>query len=444
MRRFPACSPGWACSLALTVLLLAGIGNAWANGRFPAAGLIASRPGQPSLMVVRATYGVLRSSDGGATWRWICESAPGYQGEEDPFVAILTSGRIALATQSGLALSADQGCDWQRPAGPAFDQPVVDVVTLPDGATQALALVQEPNQNQTLLVATHDGGASWQAVGTPLPKGLWPQTLEAAPSDPQRLYVTGLEGASFEQGVLMRSLDGGTTWEKKLVDLQGQRGDWLAAVDPKDPLRLYVRRDGLDADTLRVSKDGGDTWQDVLTLKGNLLGFALSPDGKNLAFGGTGASGGLWLAGRDDLTPVRQSDVAVRCLHWNAAGLWACGTEVNDGFTVGRSSDQGKTFQPMYLQKSLQPLDCPAGTRTAAVCGGYWPQVAFQLGVPDSPGDAVGGDTQAPAPKPPVDQGCTAGRTGGLGGPLALLAVLALAVWTGRLSSQRPRPRGLD
>src|SRR5687768_951087 len=53
-----------------------------ANGRYPLADQIVVDPGNPEHVVARATFGLLDSSDGGKTFRWICERAVGYYGVE--------------------------------------------------------------------------------------------------------------------------------------------------------------------------------------------------------------------------------------------------------------------------------------------------------------------------------------------------------------------------
>src|SRR5690242_9544521 len=76
-------------------VLIAGIaglfllsGAARANGRYPLADQIVIDPGNPSHIVARSTFGLLDSDDGGKNFRWICETAIGYFGVEDPPIAV--------------------------------------------------------------------------------------------------------------------------------------------------------------------------------------------------------------------------------------------------------------------------------------------------------------------------------------------------------------------
>ncbi len=48
-----------------------------ANGRFPTSNQIVFSPANADLIVLRATFGILVSRDGGTTWTWLCEDALG-------------------------------------------------------------------------------------------------------------------------------------------------------------------------------------------------------------------------------------------------------------------------------------------------------------------------------------------------------------------------------
>src|SRR5262249_20609696 len=136
-----------------------------------------------------------------------------------------------------------------------------------------------------ILVETQDDGATFTQAGTALDTALLAATVEVAPSNPDRVYVSGLFGMNFE-GAIARTDDRGKTWSLLPFDLKGGSGVYIGAVDPANPDRLWARVDGADADTLYVSDDGAQTWSDVATTMGQMLGFALSPDGKQVAIGG--------------------------------------------------------------------------------------------------------------------------------------------------------------
>src|SRR5687768_7978717 len=73
----------------------------------------------PDHLVVRATFGLIQTFDGGKTWRWICEQAIGVSGEADPPLTVTQSGTLILVSpKGGLLVSRDRGCSWV--AGPAL------------------------------------------------------------------------------------------------------------------------------------------------------------------------------------------------------------------------------------------------------------------------------------------------------------------------------------
>ena len=55
----------------------------------------------PSLLLLRTTFGMLVSHDAGKTWDWICESAAGYGGTQDPSIAILSGGHFVAGIYEG-------------------------------------------------------------------------------------------------------------------------------------------------------------------------------------------------------------------------------------------------------------------------------------------------------------------------------------------------------
>src|SRR5688500_5667720 len=81
------------------------------NGRPPAAGQVVFHPDTDLQLLVRNTFGLAFSKDGGRSWSWICEQAIGFSGIYDPPVVIDEQGGLHVATYLGLAYSSD-GCGW--------------------------------------------------------------------------------------------------------------------------------------------------------------------------------------------------------------------------------------------------------------------------------------------------------------------------------------------
>lgn len=69
---------------------------------------------------------------------------------------------------------------------------------------------------------------------------------------------------------------------------------------------------------------------------------------------------------------VHVNNLGVRCLRWTEGGLYACGTEPNDPFSVGVSTDRGASFQPIYRMQETCPQACADGTPFASLCEQPW------------------------------------------------------------------------
>jgi hypothetical protein len=120
------------------------------------------------------------------------------------------------------------------------------------------------------------------------------------------------------------------------------------------------------------SSDGGESFTKVFARNSPPGGFALSPDGAAIAVGGPLA--GLWVADTSTLVFQQTNDIVVKCLWWEASGLYACAEELVDGYLVGVSQDEGATFAPLATQSSAcgPPERCGATTSVGAQCPALW------------------------------------------------------------------------
>ncbi len=397
-----------------------GSASARANGRFPQASQLVIDPEDAAHLVARTTYGVVQSIDGGLSWRWTCESAVGYSGRFDPAIAIASGGALVAALPGGLSRTTDRMCTWERAADPLAGHYVIDVAVDRTDAAHVVAIAAALDTTQIGFQATyaesHDAGRTWTVPGALLPEDFAPATVDVAPSRPQRIYASGV-GAFPLFGVIARSDDGGVTWTSSSFGMGGARAPYIAAVDPVDADKVYLRLESDTGDRLAVSSNGGTTWRDVFTASASLLGFALSPDGSRVAVGGP--SDGVWVASTTDLAFTKKSAIATRCLTWTREGLYACGTEPADGFTIGLSHDDGASFAPTYRGRDLAELACAPSTTTGATCATDWPAVAATLGQTDA-GSEAGADAATDASAPDANGaapsgvsaagGCSAGR----------------------------------
>jgi photosystem II stability/assembly factor-like uncharacterized protein len=430
-------------ALALGAIVATAATPALANGRFPAAGQLVIDPVDPSHMVIRATYGILQTTDAGQSWQWICEGAIGYSGQEDPAMGVTGNGTILAGIFDGLVVSPDRGCSWAFEEL-LFEEYLIDVTVQQDNPMRALALTSTGSQSgiHVIVAETADGGATWAQAGVAVDTEFLAQTVEVAPTDPDRIYLSGLFGAAYE-GAIARTSDRGQTWQILPFDLQGADNVYIGAVDPSDPDRLYVRTDDPENDALYVSDDAGVSWDKIAEAPGEMLGFALSPDGSQVAIGGPQL--GLQIASTTDFTFQDQYQAKIACLKWHQSGLYACASEFDDDFTLGRFVDTAAGFEAVYHLADLEPLVCGAGTPTAEKCPAEWPAVAETLGISGSGGNgATAASSGAGGSAVEGDDGCSVGavRSKGIGWWAAAWVggAAAAAVGAGWRRRSRRRP----
>lgn len=165
--------------------------------------------------------------------------------------------RILVGTvETGLHRSEDGGQSWER----------VGQRTIDDHVT---ALASDPSEPETFYVGTEpsrvyvttDAGDAYHHLDglTDLPSASsWafpprPSThhvrwIEVAPDDPDHLYV------AIEAGALVRSLDGGETWNDRVPS--GRRDTHAMTTHPAVPSRAWAAA----GDGFAVTDDRGVTW----------------------------------------------------------------------------------------------------------------------------------------------------------------------------------------
>ena len=114
--RHAAVRPRRTLGLVAAAALLGAPAGAAANGRFPRSVKVLFQPGHPETAALGMTFGLLVTRDAGATWRWACESAIGFEGTYDPDFELSASGALFATTYRGLRVNRD-GCVWAAPAG---------------------------------------------------------------------------------------------------------------------------------------------------------------------------------------------------------------------------------------------------------------------------------------------------------------------------------------
>ncbi len=354
---------------------------AWSNGRFPQAQqvVIGPGPGRSDVVALRVTFGVLLSTDGGRNFGWICEDGLYYPlvpaFNYDPSVELSASGALVFGFENGIRSTAD-GCTTTDVTGTSRHA-FADLTSDPTGNT-LFAIESTPGVPATIWrmdrglseVSRYDTGMSDVRF----------DTIEVAPSNARRLYLTGRAGAEFRP-VFYRSDDGGRTVTPLEPDAGAADSMWVSGVDPRDPDTLYVRATvGLGTE-LRRSRDGGRSFHRIASTPDPMLGFAISDDGRTVWIGSIEA--GLLRSddGGESFRPVNR--LPILCLRQHAGVLWACSDWVSQPFALGRSRDQGATFEPMLHLTNFSnfqgPPACGVRSEGAEVCVERWPVFQREL-----------------------------------------------------------------
>jgi len=185
---------------------------------------------------------VLLSDDGGGSYR---------QAKQVPASSTLTAVYFVDADhgwavgQWGVILAtADGGETWtlQR-SDTSIDQPLFSVYFKDAHHGWAVGL-------WSLLLETEDGGHTWKVAKLPPPPG-------ASKADRNLFHIfadrSGTLFIAAEQGLVLRSRDGGATWEYRQMGNKGSLWTGTASADGG----IFVG--GLLGHLYR-SRDGGDTW----------------------------------------------------------------------------------------------------------------------------------------------------------------------------------------
>jgi hypothetical protein len=409
-----------------------------ANGRFPATGGLATQANNPQRMIAETTFGALLTTDGGVTWHWTCELNIGYTGIFDPVYAFTSTGAILATTPDGLAISRNDGCDFNVAGAPLGDQWIGDVTLGPDGSIWA-ATATGAQQNDVYV--SHDDGMTFAPTGLPFSAGWW-KSVRVAPTDMQRIYVSGyqLGGVGMPPSpLLFRSDDGAMTWTPIPFDFMGESQLKILAVSPINEDVLFARIDTSVTDYLLRSDNGGMSWTQVLSIDDNITAFTIRADGMTAIMGtiNTGAqistdAGLTW-------TPITTpKPPKMACITERSDGvLFACGANWNpDNMAIARSTDGMNWTKVMRFVEIADQFQCPATSKHSVKCGPLWMGLECQFGIgvadsgPTTHGDGGGTGTG--------DGGTmmTPGKTCGCGVSLGLI-VVAVPWWRRRKPAKK-------
>jgi hypothetical protein len=215
--------------------------------------------------------GILRSSDGGASWSTLCTSPFVGQGFYDLVVDRANGQHLLAGTTGGLYESADGGVTWTRRRTARTWS--ISMAPAGGAGAEVLAACGDGLQRST------NGGTTWTAVALPgAPAGFDRLAVAIAPSNPDVAYAWGASGAA---AFLWRRAGGNWTAVPTPPDVRtGQAWyDWFVAVAPDLDTQVYCGA----IEVHRGDRAGTTwTWRNLTDKDSN--GDSIHPDQHAIAF----------------------------------------------------------------------------------------------------------------------------------------------------------------
>jgi hypothetical protein len=336
-------------------------GGAYGDGleTFPEMSL----DGRNGTVYIGGAHGLFRTVDGGITWTQIrVEAVYG--------LSVAATGLVYVSGPEKVSVSHDSGDTWSQPACEGLDNSgdrrVQDIAVSPVDPDRALCWTSGANFSWPRYV-THNGGETWQKVTLHKGDAVLPmnarQGLQAwSAKDPDVAWGLGgdyvmkstdggrtfhwsnngyngiMTGGLFAFNVFEPDLiflgfqdyngafttDGGLTWDYRDIAGKGWGGHEYGAFALNRQVMWAGDADGWEAPRrLRLTKDGGTTWNHVSNDDGELLAFR----GPSVSYGDPGdprvgfagslrtADGGMTWASMDACDGVFTHDAATLTLY---------------------------------------------------------------------------------------------------------------------------------
>ena len=199
-------------------------------------------------------------------------------------------GRIAVDPTNDQVVYASANFAFFKYTGLDANPVTLQVTTTEGKRFEGAPVVINPTNTQVLYAGyenvyrSPDGGATWNKVSNFTDQ----QNVNAialAPSDPKTIYV-GRSGAFAQTGSFYRSTNEGGTFTDISAGLP--RTVTGIAIDPKNPLRLWVSLQGGSTNAVYFSQDGGANWT-------NFSGTTLPNSSTRAIVYETGSQDGLYI-----------------------------------------------------------------------------------------------------------------------------------------------------
>ncbi len=261
--------------------------------------------------------GYYRSSDGGASWRFVLGGGFGGSVVFNPVNPLTVYAAVGYDAGVGVYRSDDGGLTWSSANGVGSSAIALSnaglVILAMATSSPSILYASIANKTDGTLLAMYksiDGGTSWSKLNAPNFCGTqcWAfPALAVHPANPDLIFASGLN--------FYRSLDGGKTWAQ--ADIGGQvqvHVDHHAIEFSRDASSLYISCDGgvWSASALSSASLQWTALSTGLAVTEFYHGFSVHPTDSKFAIGGT----------QDNSTVVYNGD-----LSWSFAGVCGDGGE---------------------------------------------------------------------------------------------------------------------
>jgi uncharacterized protein (TIGR03437 family) len=332
-------------------------GATWLNipGAFAGAafGGIAVSPANSQVVLAGSDGGILRSADGGNTWNNVLPGSLGSSvvfNPANPSIAWAGIGYSWGDPTNGVYQSTDGGQTWARVTGtapntlpPASQTGRVTIALAPTNPSNVFVgigpLLGSSSTAGSGVYGSVDGGQNWTLLAQPGYNPNWYEnTVAVSPTNASVLIGGG--------SPLSVSSDGGNTWT---LEPSYIHPDQHAVAFSQDGSIVYIGNDGGVYSTTDISNPQAD-WNDLNATLGVTQfypGMSLNPENLQVAIGGTQDNGTLLYSGSLDWTWVNCGDGGATAIDpMNPLNIYiACIT----GPAVAKSTDGGLTNQDMSV-----------------------------------------------------------------------------------------------
>lgn len=209
---------------------------------------------------------VYKSEDGGETWNYLSTIS-----NPDAYQMAFSTRILGIAIDDnnpdnmyaalevgGAASSADGGKTWKiANKNFAGEVDLLDLhgVTMGGSGSRSVFI-----SNRTGVWRSEDQGENWRNVQFENFSDIhYSRGVEVAPNDPDTLYACIGENFGSEQGGVLRSTDGGSTWHRFDKGVTPASTTFGVAINEQDPQQVYfcTRRGQVFG-----THDGGATWRE--------------------------------------------------------------------------------------------------------------------------------------------------------------------------------------